>query len=131
MKNRIGLAAIRNLDYTVLLCDDVDVMAEFYGHVLGFEQRSAVPGAWAEFHAGGSLLALRARSRPYDGASQPGADVHLAFRVGLSDIDVCVDQLAELKIELIEPVSEFAEFGHRALFFADPEGNVIEVYADI
>ncbi len=128
---RTGLAAIRNLDYTVLLCDDVDATASFYEDVLGFERRSAVAGAWAEFQVGGSLLALRGRSRPYDGASQQGADVHLAFRVAPPDIALCVDQLATFGIDLIEPISEFEEFGHRAIFFADPEGNVIEIYADI
>ena len=131
MERRHGLAAVRNLDYTVLLCDDVDATAAFYNRVLGFEIRSSVPGAWAELQAGGSLLAMRARSRPYDAPSTAGASVHLAFRVAPPDIDICVEELAALGVQLIEPVSVFEEFGHRAIFFADPEGNVIEIYADI
>ncbi len=131
MKTRSGLAAIRNLDYTVLLCDDVDATSQFYNTVLGFEIRSSIPGAWAELQAGASLLCMRSRSRPYDSASVDGASVHLAFRVTPPDIDICVAELEELGIELIEPVSVFEEFGHRAIFFADPEGNVVEIYADI
>lgn len=131
MDKPTGLGAMGSLDYTVLLCENVDTMAAFYRDVLGFELRSAVAGRWAEFRIGGSTLAMRTRSRPYDGSAPDGASVHLAFRVPPPDIDICAAQLADLGIELIEPISVFEDFGHRALFFADPENNVIEIYADI
>ena len=47
------------------------------------------------------------------------------------EVDVCTDQLEALGIDLIEPVTDLEEFGHRVLLLADPENNVIDVYADI
>ena len=38
-----GLGAIRNLDYTVLLCDDIEVMRRFYTEVMGLEIRHEIP----------------------------------------------------------------------------------------
>lgn len=131
MKRQIGLNAIRSLDYTVLLCDDVDQMASFYRMVFGWEPRNEIPGHWAEFQVGSTLLGMRGRSRPYDSSSTQGAAVHLAFRVPLSDLEPCLTQLGELGIELLEPLQTFVEFGHQAFFIADPEHNVIEIYADI
>lgn len=131
MSGTSGLESIRNIDYTVLLCDDVETMARFYADVLGFRLRHAVPGKWAEFQVGGSLLAMRLRTRSYDGPRTDGASVQLAFRVPPDDVDVCVEQLARRGVQPLEPVADLADFGHRVLFFADPENNVIEIYAEI
>ena len=68
-----GLAAIRALDYVVVLCDDVDALARFYAGTMGFVLRSHVPGKWAELQIGSTLLALRTRSRDYDGLPGDGA----------------------------------------------------------
>jgi catechol-2,3-dioxygenase len=48
----------------------------------------------------------------------------------VSDIEVAAAQLAALGIEPLEPMTD-QSFGHRTLFFADPEDNIIEVYAEI
>lgn len=131
--SQTGLNAIRNLDYTILLCRDIEVMSRFYATVLGFSLRSEIPGKWAEFQVGASLLALRGRTRPYDGhAPKVGAaSVQLAFRVPPGDVDLAANQLAEHGIDLLEPVADLEPFGHRALFFADPEHNVIEIYGEL
>ena len=133
MDQPTGLGAIRNLDYTILLCEDVAVMRAFYVDVLGFDVRHEIPGLWTELQVGASLLALRLRGRPYDGpAPEPGAaSIQLAFRVPPAEVEVAAAQLAEREVEPLEPVTDLADFGHRVLFFADPEGNVIEIYAEI
>lgn len=132
MDNPSGLGAIRSLDYVMLLCDEIEPMRDFYVRVLGFEVRQHVPDRYAELQVGSTLLALRLRSRPYDGQSAPGAaSVQLAFRVAPADVALAADQLAEHGVELLEPIADLEDFGHRVLFFADPEDNVIEIYAEI
>ena len=133
MTELTGLGAIRTLDYVVLLCEEIEPMKAFYSQVLGFELRTEVDGKWAEMRVGSMLLALRLRSRPYDGPgpATSSANVQLAFRVPPGDVDLATAQLAELGIQLLEPPSNLEPFGHRAFFFADPENNVIEIYAEV
>ena len=133
MNEITGLGAIRNLDYTILLCEDIEPMRRFYTEVMGFEIRHEIPGRWVEFKVGSSLLALRLRGRPYDGPRPvPGtASVQFAFRVPPGGVEIAAAQLVEHGIDLLEPVTDLELFGHRTLFFADPEHNVIEIYAEI
>jgi catechol 2,3-dioxygenase-like lactoylglutathione lyase family enzyme len=51
-----GLGAIRNLDYTVLLCDDLVAMRRFYTEVMGFEVGHEIPDIWVALQVGASLL---------------------------------------------------------------------------
>lgn len=133
MNESSGLAALRNLDYTMLLCDDIEPMRSFYVDVLGLEVQREIPRRYLELRAGAATLALRLRSRPYDGPPRttPGASIQLAFRVPPPDVDAAAEQLVDRGIELLEPVHDLPDFGHRVLFFADPEHNVIEIYAEI
>lgn len=128
-----GLEALGNLDYTMLLCRDVEPLRAFYAEVLGLRLRREVPGRYVEFAVGASVLAIRLRGREYDGPPRdaPGASVQLAFRVPPAALDTCVQQLQEHGISLLEPVRTFEEFGHRALFIADPEHNIVEIYAEL
>ncbi len=133
MRDIAGLGAIGGIDYTVLLCQDITSMRGFYVEVMGFEIGSEVPGKWVEFRVGSHRLALRLRSRPYDGPAPvpDAASVQLAFRVPPGELQRAVTQLADLGVQLLEPVTDFEFFGHRAFFFADPENNVIEIYAEV
>lgn len=108
-------------------------MRRFYADVMGFEVRSEVEGRWVEFGIGGASLALRLRSRPYDGPppGAPSASVQFAFRIPLRDIEPAAAQLTDHGIELLEPIADLEPFGHRAFFFSDPEHNIIEIYAEI
>ncbi|ACQ78277.1 Glyoxalase/bleomycin resistance protein/dioxygenase [Beutenbergia cavernae DSM 12333] len=128
-----GLGALRSLDYTMLLCDDVAMMRAFYADVLGLDVQREVPGRYVELRVGSATLALRRRGRPYDGPAPlaASASVQLAFRVPPNDVDIAAAQLVAGGAELLEPVRSFPEFGHRAVFFADPEQNVIEIYAEV
>ncbi len=133
MSDTAGLGAIRNLDYTMLLCRDIGPMRAFYADVLSLEVIREIAGRYVEFRVGAAILALRLRSRPYDGPAPQaaGASVQLAFRVPPPDVDIAAEQLGQRGIEPLEPVRDLPDFGHRVLFVADPEQNVIEIYAEV
>jgi catechol 2,3-dioxygenase-like lactoylglutathione lyase family enzyme len=124
------LKKIRNLDYVVLLCNDTARMKDFYHETLGFPIDRDWED-WTELRVGSVLLTLRRRGRPYDGEKYPNsAGVQLAFRVAPSEVESCYTELLEKHVEIIEAPRD-QDYGHRTLFFNDPEGNILEIYADI
>lgn len=127
-----GVASIRQLDYTILLCQDIDSMTAFYRDVMAFPVIEARP-SWVVFRTGGPVLALRPRGRSYDGdgpVAAGGASVQLAFRVAPAQVDICHGELISKGVPILDPPTD-QPWGHRTLFFADPEHNVLEIYADI
>ena len=131
----MGLGSIRNLDYVVLLCEDLARARQFYLDVMKFRLERETP-RWVSFHVGSSLLCLRPRSLEgvfQDGPGAPpgSASVQLAFRVAPSEIDEIQAELAAAGVDLLGPPRDIPSWGHRAIFFRDPEGNVIEIYAEV
>ena len=125
----MGLSAIRVMDYVILLCRDLPEMKRFYHEVMGFPVYRDW-GDWYEMRAGSTLLTLRLRGRPYDGEGAAGASVQLAFRVAPDEVDSCYAELVAHGVEIIEAPMD-KTFGHKTLFFKDPEGNILEIYAEI
>ena len=120
---------LHTLDYVILLCEELNRMKSFYHDLLGFPVERDWQN-WTELRAGAVLLTLRPRGRTYDGPASPGAGVQLAFRVAPSDVQSCYDELLQKGIEILEPPRDH-DYGHRTLFFKDPEGNILEIYADV
>ena len=124
------LKNIRNLDYVILLCEDIQGMRVFYQEVMGFEIYRGNE-EWVEMNVGATLLTLRKRGRAYDGRKHPdSAGVQLAFRVTPTEVDECHQELLQKRVEILDPPRDM-DYGHRTLFFKDPEGNILEIYADI
>lgn len=120
---------IRELSYVILLCENVGAMRAFYTDVMGFTiYRQEVD--WVELRVGSTLLTLRSRGRDYDGKGADGASVQLAFRVAPDEVKDIEAYLVDKGADIVEPVTD-KPFGHRTLFFRDPEGNILEIYADI
>jgi catechol 2,3-dioxygenase-like lactoylglutathione lyase family enzyme len=63
---------------------------------------------------------------------RPGgsASLQLAFKVSAPEVDQCADELVRRGVTLLSPPTDQV-FGHRTLFFRDPDGNLLEVFADI
>ena len=76
-------------------------------------------------------MALRKRERDYDGRGSgpqsPG--VQLAFRVEPDEVSQCYEQLVQKGVTILDPPADQPR-GHRTVYFADPEGNILEVYAE-
>ena len=117
------------LAHTVLLCSDLERSLRFYREVLGLSVAAEVPG-WVELDAGATRLTLRRRDRPYDGEAPRGAGVQIAFLVEAWAVDEWHERLVAAGCEIVERPAT-TDYGHRTLFFRDPDGNVVEIYAEV
>ena len=121
---------LRTLDYVILLCEDLAQMKTFYHEILGFPIERDWDD-WIELRAGAALLTLRSRGRPYDGVKALGSvGVQLAFRVEPDEVNQWYEELLERRVEILNPPLD-QDYGHRTLFLRDPEGNILEIYAEI
>ena len=131
------LKAIRNLDYTILFCQDVEAQKHFYQDVLGFPIYRDV-GQWVELQVGASLLTLARRGTGYEGVREQhgapplagAAALQLAFRVTPAQVESCFAELQQKGVAILQPPRDQAT-GHRTLFFKDPEGTILEIYAEL
>ena len=125
------LSAVRQLDYAIVLCEDLDRMKAFYRDLFDFPVASE-SATGLTFQAGAVKLSLRQRTRGYDGqgtrSELPG--VQLAFLVAPDEVARCYEQLVAKSVEILEPPTDQPR-GHRTVYFADPEGNMLEIYAEI
>jgi catechol 2,3-dioxygenase-like lactoylglutathione lyase family enzyme len=124
--------AIRAIDYTVIFVRDMAAMRRFYGDVLGFPMVRELSPRWFEYQVGGNTLVLAMPSLTAEDTPTPkgSASLQLAFRVSPPEVDQCAAELAKKNVEIVSPPTN-REFGHRTLFFRDPDGNLLEVYAEI
>jgi catechol 2,3-dioxygenase-like lactoylglutathione lyase family enzyme len=123
---------IRSLDYTVIFARQMAKMREFYGSTIGFPLHKELSPRWVEFQVGSSILALTERGGRFDDPLPPIGvlSLQLAFRVAPHEVDQCAATLAERGVAVASPPTD-QPFGHRTLFFRDPDGNVLEIYAEI
>jgi catechol 2,3-dioxygenase-like lactoylglutathione lyase family enzyme len=125
-------AAIRAVDYTVIFVRDLAAMRAFYENVLRFPLERELSPRWFEYRVGSNILALAIAGMTPDDAPIPkgSAALQLAFRVPPPDVDRCAAELERQGVAILRPPTNHA-FGHRTLFFRDPDGNVLEIYAEI
>lgn len=127
-----ALRAIGRIDYTVVFARDMAAMRAFYTEVMGFAQSRVIGESWFEYRIGETILALRSYSGAFrDPPPAPGAlSLQMAFRVAPDEVAACAAALEAKGVVLTRGVTDHA-FGHRTIFFRDPDGNVLEIYAEI
>ena len=127
----MSIKNIRNLDYVILLCKNIETMRDFYRDVLGFKiDVDEYADEWVQYRVGSGLLCLRPHGRGYDGSAAQGASVQLSFRLSPEGVNAAYHELREKSVEILEPPTD-QDFGHRTLYFKDPEDNILEIYAEI
>jgi catechol 2,3-dioxygenase-like lactoylglutathione lyase family enzyme len=106
-------------------------MKTFYRELFPFPVDSETDESLA-LRVGPVLLALRQRTRDYDGhgggPESPG--LQLAFLVSRAEVDECYEVLLARGVRILDPPADQPR-GHRTVYFADPEGNILEVFAEI
>jgi catechol 2,3-dioxygenase-like lactoylglutathione lyase family enzyme len=124
--------AIKAIDYTVIFVRDMAAMRNFYEGVLGFPVVRELSAKWIEYRLGGNTLALATPTRTAADAPTPdgSAALQLAFKVSVAKVDQCAGELVRQGVDLVSPPTD-QSFGHRTLFFRDPDGNLLEIFADI
>ena len=127
-----ALGQIRQIDYTVIFARDLAAMRQFYETVMEFPLLRQLSERWFEYRVGATTLALTVHGGRFDDPPPaPGAlSVQLAFRVPPPAVAECAAALEAKGVKLIAPPTDHA-FGHRTIFFRDPDGNVLEIYAEI
>ena len=125
------LRPVNELTYTILLCDDLEAMKQFYCGLFPVEPCGATDTG-VVLRLGSTQFALRKRTRGYDGRGPrlgvPG--VQLCFRVAPDEVERCYQELVARGVAIAEPPTDQPR-GHRTVYFFDPEGNLLEVYAEI
>lgn len=58
------------------------------------------------------------------------ASLQLAFKVAVADVDRRADELVRRGITPVSPPTNQV-FGHRMVFFRDPDGNLLEIFAEL
>jgi lactoylglutathione lyase len=123
---------IRSIDYTVIFARQMPAMREFYGTTLGFPLHKELGPKWVEFCVGSSVLALTERGLMFEDPAPPLGvlSLQLAFRVTPGEVATCANTLKERGVAIASGPTD-QPWGHRTLFFRDPDGNVLEIYAEI
>ena len=126
------LSRIRHLDYTIIFARNLPAMRRFYERVMAFSIYRELGPRWIEYRVGASLLALTERGLVFDDPPPPAGalSLQLAFRVTRQEVDACADALRARGVDIAKAPAD-QPWGHRTLFFRDPDGNVLEIYAEI
>jgi len=127
-----ALGHIRRIDYTVIFARDMEAMRHFYETVMEFPLLRALSDRWIEYRVGSTTLALTVHGARFkDPPPAHGAlSLQMAFRVAPQIVADCAAALEAKGVELISPLTDHP-FGHRTIFFRDPDGNVLEIFAEI
>jgi catechol 2,3-dioxygenase-like lactoylglutathione lyase family enzyme len=127
-----ALSAIRQLDYTVIFVRDMEAMRRFYEKVMGFKPGGELGDSWIEYRVGSNTLALTRYGGLFNDIPPPQGvlGLQMAFRVAPDQVAECARELEAKGVKLAYPVTD-QPWGHRTLFFRDPDGNVLEIYAEI
>ena len=127
MKGRIGLVTI--------LTDDIPSMKGFYRDVLGFEVEEDL-GNYVEFANEGARFAICTREVMHEGTNhssyrEPRAGQTFEFAFPLYSPEDVDQAFEEIVSKGATPVKgpEMMPWGRRTAFFADPEGNIHELYS--
>lgn len=127
----MSVKPVDEIGHVILLCDDLDRMKSFYRALLAFPVESESETGLT-FRAGSIFLGLRQRTRAYDGRGirlgLPG--VQIAFRVSPAEVDFYHQRLIDRSVPILDaPANQ--PWGHRTVYFSDPEGNLLEIYGEL
>jgi lactoylglutathione lyase len=117
-----------NLDYAILIVDDLDTAIAFYRDMIGFLLQHQ-SGPYAQFATGQTRFALYQRDAM---AQTLGVDDPPAFEIGckVKDVDaVYAELVANGATPAVEPQDR--PWGQRTAYVRDPDGHYVELAQDL
>lgn len=121
-----------------IITSNFEEMLNFYKEVLGFKVQLQMEGKYGEFENEGVRFALSTNEVMADATGHPsykqkrtGQGLELAFRVeSAKQVDQTYREIVD---KGATPIKEPADlpWGQRAAFFADPDGHIHEVFAEL
>lgn len=120
-----------------LLTGDVPAMRAFYEDVIGFRVKTDMD-QYVEFESDGVRFSICDRQvmreatehADYQSATA-GQRLELAFPCATpEEVDVAYRRIVAAGAEPVKPPADMP-WGQRTAFFADPEGNIHELFADL
>ncbi|MGO1369189.1 MAG: VOC family protein [Senegalia sp. (in: firmicutes)] len=127
MKSQINLITIWT--------DDIEKMKEFYNQILGFEVKNDLEN-YVEFKNDGVRFAICMRDVMYEFSNEykkkpSGQAFELAFPCETTnDVDESFKNLVRNGATSIQEPHNMP-WGQRTALFADPDGNIHEIFAEI
>jgi catechol 2,3-dioxygenase-like lactoylglutathione lyase family enzyme len=115
--------------------DEIEQMKNFYNQVLGFKVENDL-GNYVEFKNNGVRFAICLRNVMYGYSNEyskkaVGQSFELAFPCeNPSDVDKTFKQLIEMGAILIHEPQDMP-WNQRTALFADPDGNIHKIFAEI
>ena len=115
--------------------NDIDTMKVFYNTVLGFRIKNDL-GSYVEFENDGVRLAICTRDVMYDYSSEyrkesSAQGFELAFPCeSPNDVDESFNMLISKGATSVHEPQDMP-WNQRTALFADPDGNIHEIFADI
>jgi catechol 2,3-dioxygenase-like lactoylglutathione lyase family enzyme len=127
-----ALSHIRQIDSTVIFARNMDAMRHFYETIMEFPLLRTLSERWIEYRVGSTTLVLTVHGARFDDPppARGALSLQMAFRVPPSIVADCAAALEAKGVELMSPLTDHP-FGHRTIFFRDPDGNVLEIFAEI
>ena len=121
-------------EYTRLLVSNFKACFLFYRDIMGFQATFGTENdIYADFNTGTLTIALfdRQAMSAAVGTTHLPAQVDAQDKVCLvfavEDVDATCQQLKKQNVQLVAGPSDRPDWGIRAAYFRDPEGNLIEI----
>ncbi len=112
-----------------LITQNVPVLADFYTRVLGVEAEG--DDVHTELKTEGASLAIFSTKEmenlaPHSMQGAGSGNFTVAFEV--KDVDAEYERLKALRVRFVKPPTTYP-WGNRALWFRDPDGNIVDFFA--
>lgn len=119
------------LAHARIVTNDVPCLTRFYQDVTGITPRG--DDRYVEFHAPALTLAISSQTtidRQSAGATTPAANRSVILDFEVEDVDKERARLQNIVHEFVlEPTTQ--PWGNRSMLFRDPDGNLINVFANV
>ena len=125
-----GLGNVPALAHTCLITSNVKRLVDFYEPILNLKAKWS-GNDYAEFHTGVGVLAIfsaEAQEKYIPGSAEAAKNKSLVLEFEVADVDREYQRLGSLvKVWVKPPTTQ--PWGTRSIYFRDPDGNLVDLYA--